>query len=164
MWTLKPNLHRLPDNTPYQYSAISKPTSRHLRDCSMLMRMLIMWSCFLPHLSGIFLVLLRLDVSMTCWSWLTSQLVVGLYQLCPFVVPRPFPSVEKRDKPSLTYISLKNSLHFAFPSKYDVCLGTNAYVLSKLNVAWNFFKSHRLSCETLAPFGFVFILLFFTLL
>ena len=110
--------------TRYQYIAISKPTSRHLRDCSMLMRMLIMWSCFLPHLAAGLLVLLRLDVSMTCWSWLTSQFVVGLYQLCPFVVPRPFPSAEKRDKPSLTYISLKNSLHFAFPLEIW-CLSRN---------------------------------------
>ena len=31
-----------------------------------------------------------------------------------FVVPRPFPSVKKREKPSLTSISLKNSLPFAF--------------------------------------------------
>ena len=30
-------------------------------------------------------------------------------------VPRPFPSVEKREKPSLTYICLKNSLPFVFP-------------------------------------------------
>ena len=41
---------------------------RHFRDCSMLMRMLTMWSCFLPHLAGWLLVWLRLDVSMTCWS------------------------------------------------------------------------------------------------
>ena len=150
MWTLKPNLRRLPDkyrircsNCPAskcvwvyvlwplhtEYLAILKPTSRHLRDCSMLMRMLIMWSCFLPHLAGIFLVLLRLDVSMTCWSWLTSQFVAGLYQLCPFVVPRPFLSVEKRDKPSLTYISLKNSLHFAFPLEIW-CLSRNERLCS----------------------------------
>ena len=41
--------------------------------------------------------------------------MAGFDQICPFVVPRPFPSVEKRDKPSLTYISLKNSIPFAFP-------------------------------------------------
>ena len=48
--------------------------------------------------------------------------MVGLYQLCTSVRPRRFPSVEKRDKPSLTYISLKNSLHLRFPSKCDVYL------------------------------------------
>ena len=49
-----------------------------------------------------------------------SQLAVGLHQPCPFVVPRPFSSVEKREKPSLTYISLRNSLPFAFPLQYNV--------------------------------------------
>ena len=109
--------------TRYQYIAISKPTSRHLRDCSMLMYMLPFVCCFLPHLAGWFLVWLRLDVSMTCWSWSMSQFVVGLYQLCPFVVHRLFPSVEKRDKPSLTYISLKNSLP-SFPLQIW-CLSRN---------------------------------------
>ena len=111
----------------------------------MLVRMLIMWSCFLPHLAGWFLVLLRLDVSMTCWSWSMSHFVVGLYHLCAFVVPRPFPSLEKRDKPSLTYISLKNSLRFAFPLEIW-CLSQNERLLivSKRKVACNFFKSRRL--------------------
>ena len=142
-----------------------KTTSRHLRDCSMLVRMLTMWSCFLPHLAGWFLVLLRLDVSMTCWSWSKSQFVVGLYHLCAFVVPRPFPSLEKRDKPSLTYISLKNSLRFAFPLEIW-CLSQNERLLivSKRKVACNFFKSRRLRCETLATFAFAFILHFFALL
>ena len=45
-------IYLCPLATRYQYIAISKPTSRHLRDCSMLMRMLTMWSCFLPHLAG----------------------------------------------------------------------------------------------------------------
>ena len=131
--------------TWYQYIAISKPTSRHLRDCSMLMRMLTMWSCFLPHLAGWFLVWLRLDVSMTCWSRSRSQFVIGLHQLCSFVVPRLFPTLEKRDKPPLTHINLKNSLRFRlvlrFPSKYDVCLRTNAYILSKCQVAYNSLKA-----------------------
>ena len=70
-----------------------------------------------------FLVWLRLDVSMTCWSRSRSQFVVRLYQLCTSVLPRRFPSVEKRDKPSLTYISPKNSLPFAFPLEKCVCLG-----------------------------------------
>ena len=48
-----------PSATRYQYIAILKPTSRHLRDCSMLMRMLTLWSCFLPHLAGWLLVWLR---------------------------------------------------------------------------------------------------------
>ena len=38
--------------------------------------------------------------------------MVGLCQSCPYVVPRPFPSVEKRDKPSLTYISVKKQPTF----------------------------------------------------
>ena len=111
------------------------------------MRMLTMWSCLLPHLAGWFLVLLRLDVFMTCWSWSKSQFVVGLYHLCAFVVP-----LEKRDKPSLTYISLKNSLRFAFPLEIW-CLSQNERLLtvSKRKVACNVFKSRRLRCETLAP-------------
>ena len=31
-----------------------------------------------------------------------SRFVIGLHQPCPFVVPSLFPSLEKRDKPSLT--------------------------------------------------------------
>ena len=69
----------------------------------------------------------------------------GLHQLCPFV-PRPFPSVEKRKKPSLTYICLKNSLPFAFP--LEICLGTNANILSKRKVACNFFKRRRFCCSS----------------
>ena len=90
-----------------------------------------------------------------------SRFVIGLHQTCPFVVPRLFPSVEKRDKPSLTYISLKKTAYLRFPSKYDVCLGTNANILSKRKVACNFFKSRRLRCETLAPFTFVFYIALF---
>ena len=71
--------------------------------------------------------------------------MVGLNQLCISVLPSLFPSLEKRDKPSLTYISLKNSLRFrlvlCFPSKYDVCLRTNAYILSKCQVACNSLKA-----------------------
>ena len=44
-----------------------------------------------------------------------SRFVIGLHQTCPFVVPRLFPSVEKRDKPSLTYISLKKQPTFVSP-------------------------------------------------
>ena len=67
--------------------------------------------------------------------------MVGLCQSCPYVVPRPFPSVEKRDKLSLTYISVKKTAYLLrFPSKYDVCLGTNANILSKRKVACNFLK------------------------
>jgi len=115
--------------TRYKYIAISKPTSRHLRGCSKLVRVLTMWSCLVPHLAGWFLVLLRLDVPLTCWSRSMSHFVAGLYQLCPFVVPRPFSSVEKREKPSLTYISLKNSLPFAFPLEIW-CLSWNERLFS----------------------------------
>ena len=93
-----------------------------------------------------------------------SQFVVGLYQLCTSVLPRRFPSVEKRDKPSLTYISLKNSLHFAFPLEMWCLSRRNTNILSKRKVACNFFKGRRLRCETLALFAFVFMLHFFTLL
>ena len=85
--------------------------------------------------------------------------MVGLCQPCPFVVPRPIPTEEKKDKPSLTSIERRADL-LRFPSKYDVCLGTNANILSKRKVACNFFKSSRLRCETLATFAFVFILYF----
>ena len=89
--------------------------------------------------------------------------MVGLYQPCLFVVPRPFPSVEKEDKRLLTHIE-RTAYLLRFPSKYDVCLGTSANILSKPKVACNFFKGRRLRCETLATFAFVFILHFFTLL
>ena len=52
-----------------------------------------------------------------------------LDQLFPFVVLLPFPSVEKRDKLSLPYISLK-SLSIAFPLE-KVCLYRSATILSK---------------------------------
>ena len=44
-----------------------------------------------------------------------SRFVIGLHQPCPFVVPRLFPSVEKRYEPSLTYISLKKQPTFVSP-------------------------------------------------
>ena len=71
----------------------------------------------------------------------------------------------KERKPSLIYICLKKTAYLLhFPSKYDVCLGANANILSKRKVACNFFKRRRLRCETLETFAFVFILHFFTLL
>ena len=44
-----------------------------------------------------------------------SRFVIGLHQPCPFVVPRLFPSVEKKYEPSLTYISLKKQPTFVSP-------------------------------------------------
>ena len=61
----------------------------------------------------------------------------------PFVVPRPFPSVEKREKPSLIYIRLKKQPTFCISSR-------NMMSVSE--------------CETLATFAFVSILHLFTLL
>ena len=99
--------------TRYQYIAISKPTSRQLRDCSMLMHMLTMWSRFLPHLAEWLLVWLRSDVSMTCWSWSKSQLVFGLHQLSPSICCSSSVSVcRKERKPSLIYVSLKKQPTF----------------------------------------------------
>ena len=98
----------------------------------------------MPHLAG--------------WPWLF--VAVGFYQPHLIVVPCPFPSVEKRDKSSLTFISLKNSLPFAFPLE-KVCL-SRALIFYQNDC--NFVKSRRLRCVKLAPFAFLFILYFFTLL
>ena len=93
-----------------------------------------------------------------------SRFVIGLHQRCPFVVPRLFPSVEKRDKPSLTYISLKKQPTFVSPpNMMSVSERTLIFYPNARSLA-TFFKSRRLPCETLAPFGFVFILHYFTLL
>ena len=64
--------------------------------------------------------------------------MVSLHQLCPFVVPRPFPSVEKRERPSLTSISLKNSLPFAFGEQ-----GWRSDESIRLLPMWPGFKSRR---------------------
>ena len=135
-------LNLCPSATRYQYIAISKPSSWHLRNCSTLV--LTMWSCFLPHLAG--------------WPWLF--VAVALCQPYLFVVPRPFPSAEKKDKPSLTYISLITAYLLRFPSQKSV--SERALIFYQNDC--NFVESRRLRCETLAPFAFLFILHFFTLL
>ena len=43
---------------------------------------------------------------------------IGIYQPCPFVVPRPFPSVEKIDKPS-TYHNEKTAQILRSSAKRD---------------------------------------------
>ena len=74
-------------------------------------------------------------------------------------------SVCRKDRKTvLTYVSLITAYLLHFASINDVCLGTNANILSKRKVACHFFKRRRLRCETLETFAFVFILHFFTLL
>ena len=62
---------------------------------------------------------------------------IGMYQPCPFVVPHPFPSVEKKDKPS-NYQHEKSAQIPRFPAKCDAWLGTRANILSIRKDSCNF--------------------------
>ena len=62
---------------------------------------------------------------------------IGMYQPCPFVVPHPFSSVEKKDKPS-TYQHENSAQISRFPAKCDAWLGTRANILSIRKDSCNF--------------------------
>ena len=128
--------------TRYQYIAISKPTARHLRDCSMLMRMLTnanhvesfpaasRWMITCLAAVGCFYDLLIIIEESACgWFASTMSICSSSISVC-----------RKERKPSLIYICLKKTAYLLhFPSKYHVCLGANANILSKRKVACNFF-------------------------